>query len=46
MLANGWLTGNGANDLIFGENHDQKWQTALRAQGIDPSVLSAASGRA
>lgn len=46
MLQNGWLTGDGAADLIFGGDHDGKWQAALRAQGIDPSMLSAASGRA
>lgn len=46
MLQNGWLTGDGAEDLIFGADHERKWPSALRAQGIDPSLLSAASGRA
>ena len=46
MLDNGWLTGDGAQDLIFSQDHDAKWQQALRAQGIDPSLLSAAAGRA
>lgn len=46
MLDNGWLTGDGAQELIFSRDHDAKWQQALRAQGIDPSLLSAASGRA
>ena len=46
MLANGWLTGEGAEDLIFDATHDDKWQRALRAQGIDPSLLSAAAGHA
>ncbi|WP_282602386.1 YqgE/AlgH family protein [Paracoccus sp. PARArs4] len=46
MLANGWLTGEGQDDLIFDPDHDAKWQRALRAQGIDPSLLSAAAGRA
>lgn len=46
MLQNGWLTGNSADDLIFGSDHDAKWQAALRAQGIDPSMLSGAAGRA
>lgn len=46
MLQNGWLTGEGADELIFGADHHEKWQMALRAQGIDPSLLSAASGRA
>lgn len=46
MLQNGWLVGESAEELIFGDDHDVKWQTALRAQGIDPSLLSAAAGRA
>ncbi|MDP5307086.1 YqgE/AlgH family protein [Paracoccus spongiarum] len=46
MLQNGWLTGEGADDLIFGTDNDAKWPAALRAQGIDPSLLSAAAGRA
>lgn len=46
MLQNGWLTGDGADELIFGASHSDKWQSALRAQGIDPSLLSAAAGRA
>lgn len=46
MLDNGWLTGEGAEELIFGDDHDMKWHLALRAQGIDPSLLSSASGRA
>lgn len=46
MLANGWLTGDSAEDLIFDAANEDKWQRALRAQGIDPSVLSAAAGRA
>ncbi|GHG17901.1 YqgE/AlgH family protein [Paracoccus sp. KCTC 42845] len=46
MLQNGWLTGDGAEELIFSTAHSDKWQTALRAQGIDPSLLSAAAGHA
>ena len=46
MLHNGWLTGDGAEELIFGTAHADKWQAALRAQGIDPSLLSAAAGNA
>ena len=46
MLQNGWLTGNSADELIFGSDHDAKWQAALRAQGIDPSMRSGAAGRA
>lgn len=46
MLQNGWLTGDGADELIFGADHAAKWPAALKAQGIDPSLLSAAAGRA
>lgn len=43
---NGWLTGEGADDLVFGTDHSLKWQAALRAQGVDPSLLSGAAGHA
>lgn len=46
MLQNGWLTGERADALIFDLSHDDKWQRALRAQGIDPSVLSGVAGHA
>lgn len=46
MLANGWLTGEIAEELIFDASHDDKWGRALRAQGIDPSMLSSAAGHA
>lgn len=46
LVHNGWLIGDSGVDLIFSVDHDAKWPAALRAQGIDPSVLSAAGGRA
>ncbi|MFN3526095.1 MAG: YqgE/AlgH family protein [Paracoccus sp. (in: a-proteobacteria)] len=46
MLANGWLTGDGPEELIFDQLHGEKWSRALRAQGIDPSLLSGTAGRA
>ncbi|AUH32791.1 YqgE/AlgH family protein [Paracoccus tegillarcae] len=46
MLANGWLTGETGEDLIFSTDNEAKWGAALRAQGVDPSLLSAAAGRA
>lgn len=46
MLANGWLTGEMGDDLVFGSDDDGKWGAALRAQGVDPSLLSATAGRA
>lgn len=46
MADNGWLTGEGRDDLVFGQDHDAKWASALRALGIDPSLLSSSAGRA
>lgn len=46
LLQNGWLTGESADDLIFGTSDQDKWSRALGVQGIDPSMLSGAAGRA
>lgn len=50
MAENGWLTADPASEaedaLIFGTAHDGKWAAALRGIGVDPSMLSAAAGRA
>lgn len=46
ILANGWLTADAEPELIFGTANALKWQTALRALGVDPLTLSAAAGRA
>lgn len=43
---NGWLIGEIGDELVFSVDHTEKWQTAMRAQGIDPSLLSAAAGHA
>lgn len=46
MLANGWLTAEPADELIFGTDNAGKWQTALKSLGVDPLMLSAAAGHA
>ncbi|AXC48771.1 DUF179 domain-containing protein [Paracoccus suum] len=46
MLANGWLTAERSDAILFGADDDAKWAMALRQMGVDPSVLSAAAGRA
>lgn len=46
LLQNGWLTGESADELIFGDDDQDKWSRALTVQGINPSVLSGAAGRA
>ena len=46
ILANGWLTVERDDNLIFDRDHETKWARALRALGVDPMTLSAAAGRA
>ena len=46
IQANGWLTGSADPELVFGPRDQDKWAAALRAQGIDPRLLSADGGRA
>lgn len=46
MLANGWLTAEAGDELIFGGDNAHKWQSALKSLGIDPLMLSAAAGHA
>lgn len=46
LMANGWLTADAGDDIVFGTDNTQKWQAALKSMGIDPLMLSAAAGRA
>ena len=46
MLANGWLTAEAGDELIFGADNARKWQDALKSLGVDPLALSASAGRA
>lgn len=46
MLANGWLTAEASDDILFGADNEHKWQIALKSLGIDPVMLSSAAGRA
>lgn len=46
ILDNGWLVGEASDSLIFGASDTLKWAEALQGQGIDPSMLSGAAGRA
>ena len=46
MMANGWLTAEARDELIFGTDNDQKWQRALKSLGVDPLALSTAAGHA
>ena len=46
MLANGWLTAEAGDDLVFGGDNAQKWPAALKSLGVDPVMLSATAGHA
>ena len=46
ILANGWLTCDATEDLVFAAPDGRKWERALRSLGVDPVSLSAAAGRA
>lgn len=46
MLANGWLTAEAGDDLVFGDDNARKWQAALQSLGVDPLMLSATAGHA
>lgn len=44
---NGWLTANADESLIFGAGLDEdRWRSAIKTLGIDPSMLSSTAGRA
>ncbi len=46
ILANGWLSVDANAKLVFGTGDGTKWEAALRALGVDPTLLSGAAGRA
>jgi len=46
IRANGWLTCDAQQDLVFSVDYDGKWKAALDLLGIDPRMLSAAGGTA
>lgn len=46
ILRNDWLTADAPADLVFSDDDSAKWAGALRRMGVNPSGLSAASGRA
>lgn len=46
ILANGWLNCPADPALIFNADLDAKYDLALRANGIDPAMLSMTAGRA
>lgn len=46
IMANGWLTCEAREDLVFALENSRKWEGALRSLGVDPLTLSAVAGRA
>jgi putative transcriptional regulator len=42
----GWLICPADRALVFGDDHDAKWEAALRRIGVDPALLSARGGSA
>jgi putative transcriptional regulator len=43
---NGWLTCDANASLVFSDDHDGKWNAAMKVVGIDPRMLSSEGGRA
>ncbi len=46
IAENAWLIGDANQDLVFGEDHDGKWNEALDKLGVDAGRLPGASGNA
>ncbi|MEM7295069.1 MAG: YqgE/AlgH family protein [Pseudomonadota bacterium] len=46
IAANAWLTAPADEDLVFSVCDEGKWDAALKTIGVDPRLLSDASGRA
>ena len=46
LKQNAWLTGSSTHDLIFGEDHEVKWEMALMQAGVDPRLLTPPVGHA
>lgn len=46
IVANGWLTAQCGSELIFDEEHDLKYERAMRVLGVDPTLLSSQAGHA
>lgn len=46
LQQNVWLVGTSDHDLIFGHEHDVKWEMALMQAGVDPRLLVPPAGHA
>lgn len=45
LLDNAWIVGEPDDEIVFGEDHEQKWEKALSKLGIDPGRLLSSAGR-
>ena len=46
IRSSGWLLAPPDDDLVFGSEHQTKWERALQKIGVDPSLLSGEAGHA
>jgi putative transcriptional regulator len=46
MLRHGWHVVDGDDDLVFDVSIEERWTRAFHGDGIDPRLLSPASGNA
>lgn len=46
LQANGWLTADASEELVFSEALDGKWEAAIKGLGIDPRHLVTDAGHA
>ena len=46
IQGNGWMVAPADPEIVFGRDNDGKWLRAMRAIGVDPSLLSSTAGHA
>ena len=46
ITQNGWLTCDGAPEIVFGSDNEAKWQAALGTLGVSALLLSSEAGHA
>jgi len=46
IQANGWLSVPADDAIVFGSDHDRKWERALAKLGVDLTMLSSEAGHA
>lgn len=46
LRASAWLTCEASEALVFGEDLETKWESALRSIGVNPAMLSSMTGMA